>query len=188
MFFAQTRVAVGLSIMKKPYHNRTHKRDKARRSGFTLIEIIITIGILALLSTIVFVYTVGFLPKARDSKRKAEISEFGRALLISCYTPDAGPGVYDLGQLYPELLQKYPQISNYMAQIPHDPNGNNSTTLYMYSVNANKKCALYANLENNNEPVTLPGISAPGPGGGIGVLDTGVNGWNGSSKYFQVAN
>ena len=164
------------------------KYDCKRRSGFTLIEILITIGIVALLSAVVFLYTAGFISKARDSKRKAEISEFGRALLISCYIPDAGPGIYALGQLYPELIVKYPQISNYMAQIPHDPNGNNSTTLYMYSVNADKKCALYANLENNSEPVTLPEVSAPGPGGGTGVLDAGTNGWNGSSKYFQVVN
>lgn len=164
------------------------KNKTGKTGGFTLIEILITVGIIALLSTFVFIAVSGSGSKARDAKRKTEISEIGKVLVLSCYIPTAGAGVYDIAQLYPELLQKYPQISDYMAVVPHDPNGNNTSTLYMYSVNAAKKCAVYANLENNSEPVTLPGVSQPGPGGGTGVLDTGISGWNGSSKYFQVAN
>jgi len=160
----------------------------ARREGFTLIELLITVSIIALLSTFVFIAVSGSGSKARDAKRKAEVSDIGKVFVLSCYIPVAGPGIYDIGQLYPELIQKYPKISDYVAQVPHDPNGNNSSTLYMYSVNAAKKCAVYANLENNNEPVTLPGASQPGPGGGTGVLDAGATGWNGSSRYFQVAN
>ncbi len=156
------------------------------RGGFTLFEVLITVAIIGILSGIVFLLVLGSGPKARDSQRKAEVSDIGRALMVSCYIPAAGPGVYDLGQLYPELVSKYPKIADYITQMPHDPKGNNSTTLYMYSVNAGKKCAIYANLENNSEPVTLQGISQPGPGGGTGVLDAGANGWNGSSKYFQV--
>lgn len=163
-------------------------RKGISRRGFTLVELLIVIAIIAVLSTMVFFFVSGSGVKARDAQRKAEVADIGRALLISCYIPAAGPGIYDLGQLYPELVSKYPKITDYILQVPRDPKGNNSTTLYMYSVNAGKKCAVYANLENNNEPVTLPGASQPGPGGGTGVLDAGISGWNGSSKYFQVAN
>jgi hypothetical protein len=58
----------------------------------------------------------------------------------------------------------------------------------MYTVNNNGKCAVYANLENQDEAVTLLNISTPTPGGGTGVLEATSAGWNDSSKYFQVSN
>ena len=47
---------------------------------------------------------------------------------------------------------------------------------------------VYANLEREEEPVTLPLVTAPGPGGGTGVFESTIEGWNGTKKYFQVSN
>ena len=74
--------------------------------------------------------------------------------------------------------------------MPRDPrSGSDSESFYRYAVNAStSRCAVYANLENEEENVTLPGVTMPGPGNGQGVLQASTTGWNGSSKYFQVGN
>jgi len=47
---------------------------------------------------------------------------------------------------------------------------------------------LYGNLENGAEPITLPAITSPTPGGGAGVFQAAAAGWNGTNKYFQFSN
>lgn len=156
--------------------------------GFSLIEILVVIGIIGLLAGIVLVSLGQGTAKARDTKRKAEISQFGRILsATSCYLPDGGAGSYDLADLMPELEIKYPQLSQWMSSVPKDPRGSDSETRYVYVVNGSGQCALHANLEREEESVTLPSLTAPTPGGGIGVLEAATSGVNGSKKYFQVS-
>lgn len=163
---------------------------RKRQCGFSLIELLVVIAIIGILSTIVLVALGTARTKALDVKRKAEISSIGRLVTASCYLPSAGPGEYDIADLVAEFAASNPQYASYVSRIPKDPSADSSQThsLYMYTVNASGKCAVYANLENKNEPVTLPGISAPTPGGGTGVLGASSDGWNGSPKYFQVSN
>lgn len=158
------------------------------RRGFSLIELMVVIGILGLLATIVLVATGGARAKGRDARRKADISQMGQLLVGGgCYTPNAGPGTYDIAVLVPEIVAKYPQAAQYASLIPRDPRiGTESEAHYMYVVEAGK-CAIYANLENDAEKVTLPSLSSPTAGGGTGVLQAASAGWNGSSKYFQVS-
>jgi hypothetical protein len=104
--------------------------------------------------------------------------------------PNAGAGVYDIADLIAEYAVAYPQYASYVSRIPKDPSLSSSApnSLYMYTVNTSGKCAVYANLENDNEAVTLTSISIPTPGGGTGVLSASADGWNGTPKYFQVSN
>ena len=163
---------------------------KQTKRGFSLIELLVVIAIIGILSTVVFSATNGVRAKARDVKRKAEISSMGRLITTSCYLPDAGACTYDIVDLVAELLIKKPEYAKWLSEVPTDPAAPNPETasLYMYTVNSNGKCALYTNLERDVEAVTLTSINVPTAGGGTGVLNASTEGWNGSTKYFQVSN
>lgn len=161
----------------------------SEKLGFTLVETIVVVAIIGILASIILVMLFGARDRARDSRRKVEISQIGRFLTLSCYLPDGGAGKYDLVPLVNELFVKHPEYSKYISTVPKDPKtGSQAESKYIYIVSADgKKCALYANLENPSEPVTLP-ITEPTPGGGTGVFQDSSSGWNGSPFYFQYSN
>ncbi len=163
---------------------------KKRKSGFSLIELLVVIAIIGVLGSIVLSAVNGARTKARDAKRKAEISSIGRLITASCYLPTNGAGEYDIVDLVDELVATNPQYAKYLSQIPKDPSVSDSAPIsnYNYIVDTNSKCAVYANLENENEAITLQNISSPTAGGGTGVLNSSTEGPNGSTKYFQVSN
>lgn len=159
------------------------------RHGFTLIELLITIAIIAILAAVVGVMMYPNYQKARDARRKIEIQEAGKLLVPSCYIPNAGPGDYDLQDVAVELAAKNPRYASALSQVPRDPaKGTDTQSFYRYAVNASRRCALYANLENEDDLVTLPGTLSPAPGGGTGVLQATSTGWNGSTKYYEFSN
>ncbi len=162
-----------------------YKKDKG---GFSLIELLVVVAIIGVLSTIVLSAVISAREKARDVKRKAEISGIGRLITASCYVPSAGVGEYDVALLVAEFVAAYPQYANYASQVPKDPSASGADSMYLYIVDSNGKCAVYANLENENEKVTLANISTATPGGGTGVFTGTTEGVNGSNKYFQVSN
>ena len=157
--------------------------------GFTLVETLVVIAVIAIIATIVLVSLSSVRYKARDTKRKSEISQIGRFLTLSCYLPDDGEGEYDLIPLAEEIVIKNPQYSRFLSRVPQDPKtGSDTESKYIYIVNTDgSKCALYANLENPDEKVTLT-ITVPTPGGGKGVFKAGSPGWNGTSLYYQYSN
>jgi prepilin-type N-terminal cleavage/methylation domain-containing protein len=163
---------------------------KRKTSAFTLIEIIVVIGVIGLIASIILVSLVTARDKARDSKRKIEISQIGKFLSFSCYLPTSGDGEYDLADILDELKDKYPKYAETLSATPKDPRlGTDEETYYKYIVSdSGSKCALYANLEHEDEPVTLTDISSPTPKGGTGVFEAPTSGWNGTKKYFQVSN
>jgi len=166
------------------------QRSSSRQFGFTLVEILVAIAIIGVLATVVTAASGGALKKARDAKRKAELSQFGRFLSAGCFMPDAGPGEHDFADVMAELKAKNPQYAQLLTKTPRDPKkGTDDDSFYRYAVSENgQKCAVFANLENAVEPVTLTGVSAPAPGGGTGVLQAAEAGWNGTDRFFQVSN
>ena len=154
-----------------------------------MVETLVVIGIIGILSVFILVSLLNVRGKARDVRRKAEISQMGKFLTLSCYLPDGGEGEYDLLDIVNEFITKYPQQSQYFSNIPKDPKtGTDIATNYKYIVADDaKKCALYANLEGSSDQVNLT-ITTPTPGGGTGVLKADSPGWNGSQLYYQYSN
>lgn len=149
------------------------------------------VAIIGVMAAIILVATAGARNRARDVRRKAELTQIGRFLSASaCYIPNAGAGDYDLADLVDELRAKSPQYASFVSQVPRDPKSGSDVKInYRYQVSAvSDKCVLYANLENSNEPVTIPSISQPTPGAGTGVLQAQNEGWNGTNRYFQISN
>jgi prepilin-type N-terminal cleavage/methylation domain-containing protein len=161
-----------------------------RRSGFTLIELTVTIGIIGLLAMFVIANSLFARDKARDTKRIADLSQMGRFLTFSCPKPDGGVTSIDLVDFANELVIKFPQYSGALGNVPKDPStGSAMQSNYTYIVTpGGGSCALFANLEVEDTDVTLTQLNDPTPGGGQGVLQGSANGVNGTSLYYQYSN
>ena len=125
-----------------------------RRRGFTLIELIVVIGIIAILATLGLTTFGGIQKKARDAKRKGDLKDMQTALAQyyadngsypptagtwrgSCPSCSYGSGYTDTGSTgyIPDLAPQY------MQKLPHDPregqaiNCGVGTTSYLYMSN-----------------------------------------------------
>ena len=160
-----------------------------KQKGFTLIELLVVVAVIGILAAIVVVATGGVRQRARDTKRKADLSTIGRFMLASaCFVPQAGVGDYDFAPLFDELTTTYPQYTQFVSSVPVDPkSGTETQSNYRYTVATGDHCVIYANLENTNEAVTLPTLTAPQPNAGSGVLHASSTGPNGTPIYYQIS-
>lgn len=159
------------------------------KKGYTLIEIVVVIGIVVAVGTVVMISILATRDNARDTKRKSDLAQIGRLISISCFMPSGGPGAYDLVEVVNEMLVAKPEYKKNLSSIPFDPrNGSKTQTNYIYYIApGGNKCAVVTNLENKDEENDLT-INTPTPGGGTGVFESNLVGVNGTMKYYQVSN
>jgi general secretion pathway protein G len=86
---------------------------KTKTKGFTLVEILVAVSIVALLMTLALVASEGARKSSRDGRRKADLEEI-RAALEMCY---ADNGVYP-GTIYDNITCN---AVDYLVGTPKDP-------------------------------------------------------------------
>ena len=157
--------------------------------AFTIIELLITIAIIGVLSTVVFVAVGPSRRNARDRVRQVQLNQIGRFLTSgSCYKPNSGEGDYDLKEIFDEIVLENEAVAKFLTSVPKDPRlGSESESGFRYLYSSDGHCSLYANLENDNTEVTLPSLTKPTAGGGQGVLNASNPGPNKSTKYYQIS-
>jgi len=142
----------------------TSKRDSSLKLGFTLIELLIVMVIIGILATIGLVNFSTARLKARDAKRKSDLSSIAKSLeayandhksyplssggIIVC-TPPAG--TCDWGSAFSDSASTL-----YAAKLPEDSSA--PSRLYYYS-SSGTTYSLFAALENTNDPGLVSGLS-----------------------------
>ena len=115
--------------------------------GFTLVELLVVITIIAILTGLsVSSYTSAQI-KARDSQRKSDLDQISKALML--YYADTGvfPASFSFGNSSTGFVGNNGII--YMRQTPKDPRKGYS---YVYKVSVDlKQFNIFANLENRND-------------------------------------
>jgi len=150
-----------------------------RKNGFTLIESLAVVAILAILMTMSIFTFMTQLTKGRDAKRKADLEKL--RTVLEDYLNDES--------CYPPSLVCRSDFSPYLTQVPCDPLGNIS---YFYSYDDASSCKswykIYAKLENINDPIiTEVGCreSTECPRGGCGP-GCNYNYWISSPNMAEV--
>ncbi len=117
-----------------------------RQEGFTIVELLIVIVVIAILATISIVAYSGVQGRARDAKRQADLSTIVKLLEVyhadnGGYPTCSGTGTYvplstaNSGSMTSCLTGEL--ISTYAASLPADP-VNVSPALYWYAVGYRK--------------------------------------------------
>ncbi len=106
----------------RPSAKFSRKAAAAQRNGFTLVEMMVTLFILALLTTIVALNVLPNQDKAMVQKAKADIAVLGQALetyrLDNLTYPDAGAGLQTL--VTPPAAAGM-RSAGYIKKLPSDP-------------------------------------------------------------------
>jgi prepilin-type N-terminal cleavage/methylation domain-containing protein len=117
--------------------------------AFTLIELLVVIAIIGILSGFLFVSLTGAISAANDAKRKADLAEIQKAILIYSINSNVFPS----GDTYPCTIGGGTQrctslesnLASYLTTIPKDPSG----SFYTYNYSSGNY-TLSSSLSNNS--------------------------------------
>jgi len=116
-------------ILKDNGLNPVKSFGRKSGAGFTLIELIVVIAIIAVLSAIVLVNVNGYTAKARDARRRADITQIQKALEMyyadNSRYPNAGGATSPNGGWSNSADASWNSLQNlirpYLAKLPVDP-------------------------------------------------------------------
>ncbi|HSX42690.1 MAG TPA: type II secretion system protein, partial [Candidatus Saccharimonadales bacterium] len=98
---------------------------KNKSKGFTIVELLIVIVVIGILATLVIVTFTGIQQKARDSKRKTDISAIQAALESYYSSNNTYPTVADLN----DSSWRATNLKGFDANALGDPKGNSNTVV-----------------------------------------------------------
>ena len=122
-----------------------------KTEGFTLVEILVVVTIIALLASLAVVSYSQFVKQARDAKRTTDIEQIRAA--IELYRN------FDTGGAYPATVDFSGSgtiadaNATYLGKVPNDPLSSSGYSLYYISVSPFTDYTLCAYLENGGTAV-----------------------------------
>lgn len=130
------------------------------KRGFTLVELIVVITMLALMSTflLVLLNVSTQLNKARDAQRREDLQQIRNALDVyyndnNCYPPQAGFS----GKGLPFGSEWASGTNVYMQKVPQDPDYSSTGWSYIYQTDSSscpQWAVIYAHLVSSNISAT----------------------------------
>jgi general secretion pathway protein G len=121
------------------------------KKGFSLVELLVVITIIAILSVVAYTAMGGQTITARDSKRKSDLSTVQSALELYYVQYSRYPSTLATGEATVADGWKIPR--KYLSEIPKDPKSSDAVPLnYFYWTN-DSEYILGATLENDSTPV-----------------------------------
>lgn len=124
---------------------------KTKSNGFTLIEILIAIAIVATIASVFIGNFFSSIARGRDSRRKQDLRSIAQGLELY-YTDNR---LYPTALPTPRELFAHPNDPGtvYMQELPGDPSAGKR---YCYQSTDGSSYQLYAGLENNGDSEVLP--------------------------------
>ena len=115
---------------------------KSFKKGFSLVELLVVITIIAILSVAAYSAVGGNTIKARDAKRKQDIGAIQQALELFYVDKGVYPAVSPSGTV--KMGGNDGLSKKQLSQLPKDPNGNKE---YIYRLGASATYELASTLE-----------------------------------------
>ena len=130
-----------------------HKHCKSSKQGFTIVELLIVVVVIAILAAISVVAYTGIQQRARDSKRKIDLAAIAKAVELyrtdNGHYPPASSGGWCTQLSHPSHSQLRTALSPYMGPLPKDPLYTDTYQDYFYRNNAGNSYDLYAQVEGS---------------------------------------
>ena len=135
-------------------------RNNSLNRGFTIVELLIVIVVIAILAAISIVAYNGIQQRARDGERSSEMQTIEKALAMyfidnggyptcsnTTYVPGTSVSYCTVNVIAPSLVPKY------ISTIPLDPR-NTSQDVYQYAVGYKKVSSTNLSLDQSNNFIT----------------------------------
>jgi type II secretion system protein G len=124
-----------------------------RQKGFTIVELLIVIVVIAILATISIVAYSGIQQRARDTIRLSDIKTLSKAIELfyadnGNYPMSAGWCTQPSGAAYAAAFQA--EIAPYLARFPRDPSYSGTYQDYFYRNVGDTSYYLYAEMEGSD--------------------------------------
>ncbi len=160
------------------------------KRGFTLIELMVTVAIIAILTTIVLAQFGVARSRSRDSKRVADIAQIQLAIQLyfdrcNQFPTASGTGADSIVNIASNVgCPTGLSMATFLNQLPTPPSGNFGTGYgnYRYHVHTtsgvNDNYYLMTKLENNSSSIFDNSIT--------GSIPTPSSGWSGSLTTMTV--